>query len=438
MQELLGGNAGESARRAEWIPMAGGLSAAALLVALLCRPHGPMTSLTAFALTTEYLLYALAFSIVGCYVLEVKWRHASGEIERIRELAACAVWLAPLAVCRVARPWWMIGAAVPLAIGAGRLFSARDGPDDDEPARISFAALIAACVIEAALVAVALDEPAAGTVLLGAAAALVAWKMTRAADLPPGDVRLFGHTMLAFLLTLIGLMAYVRGHGGGFPFGFASEPGDSLPPAIGEDAPGGEGDYEDDVLRGVILWPELKRHTVLVPPMPALPSGLFHSRVERPLSIPFFGVYWFYRRPDSRPPKNSLIARGSPAHMSFRSTDRRPLIMEAHQNLLKTIDVSCCSRIDVGIDNQDRYAGTVTLELILVDTRRPGHPSESLGEIKVTAPAHSVLHFGLPATGQLRQFDELAVRFHLYGLRVANSARIEIERFVLVPRALLR
>jgi len=400
-----------------------------------------LTATSTFALAGAYLLFALAFSIAVCYVLEVRWRGGSGEMKSILELAGCAVWVAPLVACRLARPAWMIAAAIPLAAGAGRLFSSKTQTvPTEEPARgPSPAALIAACVIEAGAIAVLLEQPALGALLLGAAAALVAWRLTRAIDLPaderhPGETRLILHCMLAFLLTVVGLSAYARGRGGNIPLPFEGAPGDSLLPPLESTSASGEGDYEGDVLHGVILFPELKPHTVLVPPLPTLPSKMFTRPAQRPLSIPFFGIYWIYRSPDPKPPKTSLVTQGNPSKMWFRSTDSRALMMDAHMNLLRLIDRDCCSAIDVGIVNEDPRPDSIALELLMINTSLAGRPRESLGRVTLARGPNQVLHFPIAASGPLRQFDELSVRYHLAWVRNERSARVAIDRFILVPR----
>jgi hypothetical protein len=174
-------------------------------------------------------------------------------------------------------------------------------------------------------------------------------------------------------------------------------------------------------------------------------SSLFKSNRDNPLSIPFYGVYWYLKAPDRRPPPDVYTVHGDAASMTFRSTDGAPLSMEAHQNLGKLIDLKCCDRIEVTVDNADHYFGTVSLELILVNTTLPGNPCQPLGRRLVTSMPRSTavdgkpfiaerLSFDLPATPAIRQFDELTIRFHLESLRADRGARIGIERFTLVPR----
>jgi hypothetical protein len=192
---------------------------------------------------------------------------------------------------------------------------------------------------------------------------------------------------------------------------------------------------------GVILWPVVKAVTTLVAPVPA---GVgFSAHAARPLGIPFSGEYWMFRAPNKRPPYGSFFQRGSPASIGIVSTDGAPLQMEAHHKLDKAIDLRCCNEIQLAIWNADIYPGTIVLELILINTEQPGHfsQSQSLGTAAVKSspgplPARETLEFPVPNTRELERFNEFKVVFHRDRKRLDKSARIEIDRFVLVPKSL--
>lgn len=192
---------------------------------------------------------------------------------------------------------------------------------------------------------------------------------------------------------------------------------------------------------GVILLPEPQQHTTLVPPLPSMPADLFDPRHQNPISIPFYGAYWFFKPPDTKPPFDSYRTHGSPAEMTFVAPDARPLIMEAHQDLGKLISLECCREIRIEIQNADRFPGTVSVELILENTREGQKGSVSLGSAPVTsapgdpaAPLKETLTFPIPPHTPIRQFDELTIRFPRRRPRINRSAKIAIERFILVPR----
>jgi len=192
---------------------------------------------------------------------------------------------------------------------------------------------------------------------------------------------------------------------------------------------------------GVILLPEHQQHTTLVPPLPSMPSDLFDARHRNPISIPFYGAYWFFKPPDAEPPRDSFVTHGTPAEMTFYAPDSRPLIMEAVQDLGKLIDLACCREIRIEIRNADRYPGTVAMELVLVNTREGLKGSVSLGSAPVTsapgepgAPLRETLTFPIPTRAQIRQFDKLRIYFPRQRPRINRSAKIAIDRFVLIPR----
>jgi hypothetical protein len=203
-------------------------------------------------------------------------------------------------------------------------------------------------------------------------------------------------------------------------------------------------DLTDNSYQGVILWPEVKPVTVLVAPMPALAHSKLGLAPVNPLSIPFAGEYWMFKPPLVRPPPASFFRRGNPAALFFRTTDHRPLLMEARHKLEQPIDLRCCGSIRLVVANADRYPGTVALELVLSDTRAGQAGSLSLGKVAVQShpdfrkdpvdPVEETLDFPIPRSTVLSQFDEFIVLFHRDPMRIDRSARIAIDRFVLAPR----
>jgi len=195
----------------------------------------------------------------------------------------------------------------------------------------------------------------------------------------------------------------------------------------------------DNVFPGVILFPEVQRHAVLVPPLPSIHRDPFAGS-RHPLSIPFFGSYWIYKTPDRTIPKTAITMRGDPDAKTFRSTDSRPMVMEAHQNLGTFLYTACCRAIEISIRNRDRYPGSVSIALSLVNSELPGRPALSLGAMAVEStpgPTKAMLEtltYPLPAKPVLNRFDEFVIRYSMTPIRRDRSAGIAIERFVLVPR----
>jgi hypothetical protein len=250
--------------------------------------------------------------------------------------------------------------------------------------------------------------------------------------------------LLAIGLTLGGMIpSFLRGPGNGDSAGNSSDtrpgvPGagpDNLPPAS---AAG----LADGGFPGVILWPEVKPIPTLIAPMPQTSDGSFVPALVRPLSIPFSGEYWLYRWPYARPPRSSFFQRGTPSKLSFSSTDHRPIQMEAHHKLDQLIALSCCSAIRLEITNADRFRGTIALELVLIDNESDG--SVALGRVPITSmpdlsrdpviPVSETLDFPIPEGAASRSFDEFKIVFQRVRWRTDKSARVAIERFLLVPR----
>jgi hypothetical protein len=57
-----------------------------------------------------------------------------------------------------------------------------------------------------------------------------------------------------------------------------------------------------------------------------------NQRRADPVSIPFYGAYWFFKASDKTLPADAVESRGDPASTSFKTTDFTPISMEARQN----------------------------------------------------------------------------------------------------------
>lgn len=246
--------------------------------------------------------------------------------------------------------------------------------------------------------------------------------------------------LLVFLNALLLSLPVARHWGGGGEVeGGNSADGEAAREARG----GGAAIVADDTFPGVILFPETKPAATLVPPLPALSSNVFGPNQRDPLSIPFFGSYWLYKRPQTALPKRAKVMSGEPDRMRFRSTDLKEMVMEAHQNLGVFIDLRCCRSIELAIRNADRYPSSVSLELRLVNTAEAGKPSLALGPMPLLSRASregrregvlETLRFDLPPSPSPARFDEFSVRFVLGGWRSSHSAAVAIDRFILVPK----
>jgi hypothetical protein len=296
--------------------------------------------------------------------------------------------------------------------------------------------ILAAIVIQFAAVEALLHHGLVAGLLLSAGGAILAWRAS-AID-PPARLR---GTRIALTLAVAFALVYI----GMLPF-LAR-----LPASGSEVAGRGNSDAADrsgdgvtvaDSYRGIILLPEHQPHVTLVPPLPALARNPFRENTKR-LQIPFFGVYWFFRSPDLRPPKDAVEMRGTPSQLTFRSHDRRPLRMEAHQSLGTSFKVSCCASVQVSITNRNREPASVAIELILVDTFNPAKPFQSLGVLPVQSVFREedqgpgvaeVLDFPFPQASAIAQFDEFTIRFSRPYIASHESANVAIDGFKLIPR----
>ena len=469
-----------------WLPPAVGLLAAGLVAAFVSQlplvhtlSPGEILGL-AIENVFEVFLSSAALVWILCAIgpptMELYTRRL------ILRSSLVALWLAPLALfIRENSLWAMVIAAV-FATKAVKFFrSLQDQPEltvrEESPLLCHSSAFgpaqssafwqqssgaAATLCAEAGAIAAFAGYSFSSAFLLGIAFAVWTWSFTRGAETAHGQPlssqsssRSLSMIGLAILITAAGLIPYlphsfrIRGFGfpsryharQGFPQGKRSgQPGHERT-SEGSIAPASEGDP------GVVLWPEKQTLTKLVAPTPVFGNGLLtNRRGAKPLEIPFEGVYWFFKAPDLHPPRTSLQAHGSPELLNIRSTDRRPLSMEAHEHLGSMLDLVCCSRIQIAIRNADHYPETVSLELILINTNVPGKPSQSLGRMMVKStrpwklydepskPTSETLNFAIPAHPSIRRFDEVMVVFRLDAARADAGPKIAIDRFVLVPR----
>jgi hypothetical protein len=212
------------------------------------------------------------------------------------------------------------------------------------------------------------------------------------------------------------------------------------PNANGKAEGGGSPLVPGPVFPGVILYPQLKPREALVAPPRQSIEGVGTAHAE-PLSIPFNGVYWYWSFPEEELPATAVRKRGSPDQMSFRSTDGASLWMEAHQNLATAIALKCCRAIQVVIDNAHAQPKAVAMELMLRNNAVTGKPFLSLGTQSVLprtaaradAATSQTLTYHIPGEMKVGKFDEVKVVFRLEWRRRDKSAKIAINRFVLIP-----
>jgi hypothetical protein len=455
------------------------------------------TLLSLLAQVLEYTLLAWAWSAAVAFALYaiVPMEDRTEMVPDVLRTAATAVWFGPAMILLSNFSLASLLPALVLVVYASRLLYAQWRPvmAGPSPPRVYIArepgafadcqmpqafvwrerlpAIGAALCLEGGAVAVAAHYPLLGAAFFCAGTAVLtvfsmatgAANAGRPPTLPKSIVGILATIVLAVLLTLGGVgrgggMFGVRGaSGAGHPSlvetaravlrelfygeipGRRSGSGPAGPSVPSPDYTGASGGFA-----GVILWPEIKPVTTLIAPLPALGSNPFQGRPAQPLSIPFGGEYWMYRWPFAHPPASSFKERGTPSKLAFSTTDHTPLQMEAHQKLETPIDVGCRSGIQIEVLNADRYPGTLTLELILLNTENGGPVSMSLGSEPVMSrpdiaqdavkPVRETLTFPVPPQSAMDQFTELKIVFHRARLRMDKSAKVSVERFILQPR----
>jgi hypothetical protein len=459
-----------SQRMAAWLPALAGLVAAAGVAWWTCPAPAP-NSLTWPGVAALALRYVLLSALAG---LTVTWGATAflmqGGPPSARSfnwrVSAAMVWLPPLALFLSQKSlWtglasvvvgWQISKSRRLPEGALNLDDALPSDElfrtfhkvDSFPRVPSIEALCSAVCAQGGVFTALLGRPIASATFLGIGSVLVAWSSNEFRVAPEGQSgnsleyarRATVLLVLAITLTLAGLMRYLRAGGAGDEVAGAGRSSEDRMADLARDATV----LADETYRGVILLPEPASHAVLVPPLPFLKRDLFTRKRSTPLNVPFSGVYWLFRRPQSEPPPDSHIARGNPLTSGFRSSGHIPLLMEAHQNFGTLIDLRCCSRIQLAIRSADSHPGFITLELILTNTTLPGRPPLSLGNARIAAdvdrrqddhapPMQEILSFDVPRGPEIREFDEATIRFHR-AFEPDRSARVSIDRFIFVPR----
>jgi hypothetical protein len=195
--------------------------------------------------------------------------------------------------------------------------------------------------------------------------------------------------------------------------------------------------------QGVILWPQMPRKAKVVPPPPHQ-QAVTPMSLSKPLVIPFHGSYWYFRDPAKRPGSEAHIMHGLPTEVAIHSTDLHRLIMEAHQDLDRPIELTCCREIDLKILNADNIPGDISISLVLIDSTVRDSASQTLGShnVKSSEPpifslsrphGEETLRFIIPAQVRIKRFDELSVVLQPSRERSLGSVKISVREFRLLP-----
>jgi hypothetical protein len=198
-----------------------------------------------------------------------------------------------------------------------------------------------------------------------------------------------------------------------------------------------------DSLSGVILvFPQNSKREMAPQPY----AGFTRVGVVRrePLIIPFDGVYWYFKAPDPRPPAGTRTVREDPTKANIRSTDSRPLTMEAHQSLGNPINLASYSSIRLAIRNADNRPGLISIELVLANTDSTLSGVQSLGTMTVRSsqnrpislnrpPVEEILNFPIPQGVRGRSFNQITALIKPSKERARAGAQLAVQHFELDP-----
>ena len=400
----------------------------------------------------EYVWLAFVMSFGAIAGAQFVWerQRKPGWWKRAVLLAAGAAALVPAGIGVTHHATVGIAAAM-IAVAALWRGLGKDRGNRGEGTGNLFPAMVVALCLQLGVAALVGERVAAAAALAGLGTWMYLWgrkqkgwvRTKREDERWPLGVRAAGMLAISILLCAFAVVRYPGSPLQPGKAGTATNPGPKPETAIPQELGGnvGGGDWP-----GVVVYPEVERHAVLVPPLPNIRKDPFRRRTAppEPLSIPFFGAYWYFRKPDERPPNGSPVMRGTPEKLRFLTWDGTPIQMEARQNLSTFVELSGCSAIQLVIRNADQYPATVWIRMFLADTTKL--VEWDLGEQAVTSSPlwspgrrgdevfEETLRFDLQEPRAMSRFDEFRVVYRMKEMRWGRSAKIGIQKFVLVPR----
>jgi hypothetical protein len=451
-----------------WSLVVTGCLSAAMVASLSCQlPKSPTLSWTTiFSRSVKYIALAAAGGAIGTsipwFFLKAK---PSFSLASLSKIVAVGWIFFPCIILFYRRqsPWMFLVlalATVAVTFSLRRLFPASATPDegklpywhnaglpslyglpiaDFRPVRAFF---IAICAQAALLLAIA-DRPFPAGTLLSISLSLLVWRWSAldssAIEQFAGSRQSILLCAFALFLTVLALIPWIGALGGGLhgAYDASHKPPPAAHRSMEPDRPGSE-------YVGVILWPPPAKKTEITPPIPHVYS-FANGDAFKPVVIPFDGPYWYFKAPSERPGPHAHIAHGKATDVSVSSSDSAPLLMEAHQNLGPSIDLGCCSEIDIAITNADNRAGKIALGLRLTDSRSIGKPSKDLGERTIASsevvkiplnrpPVKELLRFPISRSTAIHQFDAITIVFLPAKERERGGAKVSIQSFTLIPK----
>jgi hypothetical protein len=441
-----------------------------LTAAVLCGPPlHPLHSFKALLLlATGYLLLSAAAHLAAFFSV-FRFGAEGRRVLHLRPMmkAAAGAWMAiawmPLLAVLTSENSFWIAFTLPVAVVWATLFltlqqagsgeaSEADLPQAGSPFRVALEgeaplwrtllpAVGVALAVEAGTAFFAGQHSWLAGVLFAAAAAYLVGRLLRARTESAGLQRRMvaglsgGNTTVVWMLLVLALAPFLVG----VSVALRDFVGVQTAQAAGRHSAPSTGFSKGSDYSGVILLAPPKPHAFVSPTHANAEPGMSKPRV-----IPFDGAYWYFKEPDTHPRASAHIAHGDPVKNQIRSTDYEPLIMEAHQGLIRPLDVSCCRVMKLDVLNGDANPGQIKVELLLRWKTEHARAQVTLGEQVLAsstvkpmplnrAPVHDSLTFQIPRAIQGKSIDEITVRLKPERMRSLAGAKVSVEDFALQP-----
>lgn len=451
-------------------PMAAGVAAAMLVLAgvsPLLRPGTVPRVGLLFVLAAALLLTAV---MISGFVARTIYARVAPEMHRFSTLAVRAACLAALWVpawvllMRTSSLLMVFAACVCLAClgvflkqcavdeiaaaGEGDAATVKKAPfllEFRGFGRAMLPSMLMALLAEAAVILMVARWFMSASFAAGAFAAVVGWRAVQrfsqgGASRPVlPESRQTAMVTAAFLLTVIALLPYLKVSPFGGGLGMLRAKPSPQASSAGQRP---EASNSDGYVGIVLLAPREQHKTITLPVKREFTS--FGVRLTQPFEIPFDGAYWYFKYPDKAPRPAAKVVKGDAAKVTVRSTDRYPLLMEAHQKLDDAIDLGCCSAINLVVRNADKHEGAIVLELWVRKRGQPATALHYLGTATIPSsekplamrgtetPEESV-RFPVPPSMDGIEFDEITVVMRGARERAQFGAQVGLRKFVLEP-----
>lgn len=331
--------------------------------------------------------------------------------------------------------------------------------------RVLLPSLLLVLLFDAAIALAANRWFVASSFAAGVFAGALAWRaaarrMVEGSNVDPSarafisSGRQVGILAAAFVFTVMALLPFLRAS----PFGGFSLTG---PKGAAKNAAAPKTDAtSNDGYVGIILLPLTEQQKKIVAPVKRELVPHFGVKIAESIEIPFDGQYWYFKPPERQPRPSARVVRGSSTKVQVRSSDRYPLLMEAHQKLANPLDLGCCSSMDLVVENADQQEGAIALELWVkklpdakaaakqrVNAVAPEQAPRYLGTVTIPSSrllvasrpsasgkqAEEKLQFPIPAAMDGTMFDEITVVVRTAPEHARVGAKVAIKKFVLEP-----